>query len=137
MNLPNITNLGTNAFRQSSGITTVEIGSGITDIFGAVFNTSIQSLTINRTTPPAIYLVGNTNYPLSGNYPIYVPCESLNAYKSSWSNYNYLMDRLQPIGECPSGNSFVVRLTLNNKDPYVVECSGSSVINWNTFIFIL
>lgn len=91
----NVTTINSGAFRYSSGLTSVTIGSGITNIKSSAFRdcTAMTSITVNATTPPTLgsYAFDNTN-----DCPIYVPSESVEAYKSAsgWSNY---ASRIQAI----------------------------------------
>lgn len=107
----NVTHIQTAAFATCTGLTNVEFGSGLIVIsdsgFGgctsletlyipynvqvlgdnAFYNcTSLNSITCDRITPPTMMggSFNNTN-----DCPIYVPCESVNEYKSAtnWSNY--------------------------------------------------
>jgi hypothetical protein len=99
--IPNsVTTIGGSAFANCANLETVTIGSGIISIVGGAFavassdNVRIQSLTINATTPPAID--GSTST-FIGNYPIYVPAQSVDAYKSA-QYWSYLWaDRIQAI----------------------------------------
>ena len=95
-----ITEIGYGTFNNCSGLTSIDIPSGVTVIEGYAFAgcTNLQSITVNATVPPSSfgetsnwYAFDNTN-----NCPIYVPSESVNAYKtaSGWSNY---ASRIQPI----------------------------------------
>jgi len=87
-----VTSIGYYAFGWCSGLTSCTIGNGVTSISGAAFNgcTSLSSIIVNATTPPTL---GNNVF--SGSTcPIYVPCESLEAYRNAWSEY---ADRIQPI----------------------------------------
>ena len=91
-----VTSIGQFAFYKCTSLTSLTIGIGIREISYAGFQNcpSLTSITINRTTPPSIYnknVFYNTN-----NCPIYVPAESVDAYKSAggWSN---LSDRIFPI----------------------------------------
>jgi hypothetical protein len=82
-----VTSIGYDAFNGCNSITSCTIGSGVTSIeFGAFFNTNTaMTLTIYATTPPT--LGGHIfNAPNAG---IFVPAESVNAYKSAdvWSAY--------------------------------------------------
>ena len=91
----NVKTIGDEAFGYLSTLQTVEIGSGITNIGRNAFNNSsgLTSITFNATTPPTLWsgAFSNTN-----NCPIYVPYESVNAYKNAtgWSNY---ASRIQSI----------------------------------------
>ena len=99
--IPNsVTTIGTAAFSNCANMESVTIGSGVTFIGSGAFavatssNVKIQSVTINATTPPA--LDGGTAT-FVGNYPIYVPAQSVNAYKTA-QYWNYLWaDRIQAI----------------------------------------
>ena len=87
--IPNsVTIINANAFASCSRLTSVTIGSGVTTIGSTAFSncTSLTSVTINATTPPTLRtnVFSNTN-----NCPIYVPAESVGAYKTAtnWSSY--------------------------------------------------
>lgn len=90
-----VTSIGSYAFSSCSGLTSIEIPSGVTYIGSSAFNycTGLTSITVNATTPPTIgyYIFDNTN-----NCPIYVPTESVEAYKAAtnWSDY---ANRIQAI----------------------------------------
>lgn len=95
--IPNsVTIIGKYCFAGCRNMTTVTIsGSVLTSIEEGAFNgcTGLTSVTINATTPPTIYSGGLTN---TNNCPIYVPAQSVSAYKSAsgWSTY---ADRIQAI----------------------------------------
>lgn len=90
-----VTYISYQAFLYCSGLTSVTIGSGISHISRQAFGTctSLRSITINATTPPSLdeYVFQKTN-----NCPIYVPAQSVDAYKSAsgWSTY---ASRIQAI----------------------------------------
>lgn len=95
--IPNsVTYVGYHSFYGCNGLTSVVIGNGLTHIDGEVFYncTSLTSITINATTPPTLSnanAFGNTN-----NCPIYVPAESVEAYKAA-TNWSTLADRIFAI----------------------------------------
>lgn len=87
-----VTTIGDGAFDVCSGLTSVVIPSGVTSIGELAFHkcSSLIGIIVKATTPPTLAssAFGNTN-----NCPIYVPSESLNAYKtaSGWSAYESRM----------------------------------------------
>lgn len=99
INIPDsVIEIGTQAFAHHKGVNTINIGSGITTIDKYAFNdvgslSTAFTMTITATTPPTWdgRLNNNTEY-----ITIYVPAESVDAYKaaSGWSNY---ADHIKPI----------------------------------------
>ena len=92
----NPTSIGESMFTNCTGLTTLVIPSNISSIGGYAFRdcTGLTSITVESVTPPTlggIYVFNNTN-----NCPIYVPSNSVDAYKaaSGWSNY---ASRIQAI----------------------------------------
>ena len=97
MTIPDsVTSISGSAFLNCSGLTSVTIGSGIASIGGGAFHycKNLSSITIEATTPPT--LGSNAFGATSSNLRIYVPSESVEAYKSAsgWSNY---ASRIQAI----------------------------------------
>lgn len=94
--IPNtVTSIGMLAFYYCSGLTSVNIPSGVTSIGSNAFFACIGpiSLTVNPVVPPTL---GDLVFTATNIYPIYVPAESVEAYKSAegWSQYS---DRIFPI----------------------------------------
>ena len=94
-NIPDsVTSIGDEAIQNCRKLTTCTIGSGITSIgeFAFFDCKSLTSVTVNAVTPPTLgdYAFDSTNNDLV----IYVPCESVEAYKAAWSRY---ASRVQPI----------------------------------------
>ena len=91
-----------NAFWQCQSLTDITIPSSVTLIAVKAFADCIKltSITIKATTPPRLFsnAFDNTN-----NCPIYVPAESVNAYKTAtnWSEY---ASRIQAIGAVIEGD---------------------------------
>lgn len=83
------------AFVNCISLTTLSLPSSLISIGIGVFSgcENLTSITCNRTTPPTI---GTNVFQNTNNCPIYVPAESVNAYKTAtnWSTY---ANRIQAI----------------------------------------
>lgn len=106
INLPNAVSgtLGDSAFKNCSSLTSITIPSGVTLIGNSAFQhcSSLTSVTCLATTPPTLrpFTNNGTNYYYNfddtNNCPIYVPSESVDAYKrkTGWTKY---ASRIQAI----------------------------------------
>ena len=96
IDIPNsVTSIDSYVFYYCRGLKTITIPNSVTSIGSSVFYecTSLTSVTINATTPPTL---GSSAFNNTNNCPIYVPAESVDAYKAAtnWSSY---ADRIQAI----------------------------------------
>lgn len=88
------------AFHGGHGVRDITIPSSVTYIGSQCFaDTYMNGITINAQTPPTL---GDDNvFTNTNNCPIYVPANSVNAYKEAWSDY---ADRIMAINADPMDN---------------------------------
>jgi len=91
-----VTSIGQYAFSNCSGLKSITIPSGVTYIGGLAFSncSGLTSITVEATTPPTFGRFtpfGGTN-----DCPIYVPCESVEAYKTAWRVYESRIQCVNP-----------------------------------------
>ena len=81
-----IESIAGDAFSNCSGLTSVTIPNSVTSIGGYAFAhcTGLASVTMEAETPPTL---GSFALDYTNDCPIYVPCGTLDAYKSAWSGY--------------------------------------------------
>ncbi len=129
-----VTTIGNYAFERCTSVTSCTIGSGVTSIGDAAFSgcTSLTSVTCYATTPPT--LTTQTTYyrtfENTNDCPIYVPCDSVNAYKSDsrWSTY---ASRIEGI-PVPSDYDGIYKGVLSNTQiAVIIRLSGSTLTSGN------
>ena len=131
INIPdNVHYINLNAFADLKNLKTVHIGKGVCHIESGAFTgcEGLISITIEATTPPGLDSeFGNNWFNDTNNCPIYVPCQSLNAYKtaSGWSQY---ADRIFGIPPCAQTKWIATRYPSTTLS---AECDASSAITEN------
>lgn len=93
-----VTRIETFAFNNCVSLMTITIPDDVTYIGSAAFQgcRNLTSVTITATIPPT--LASTSAFNSTNNCPIYVPAESVNAYKAA-SNWVGLASRIQAIPE--------------------------------------
>ena len=113
-----VTSIGIRAFTICTSLTSLTIPDSVTSIGNSAFLncTGLTSITVEATTPPTL---GSNVFAGTNNCPIYVPEESVDAYKAAWRKY---ADRIQnptpPTPPIPP-SSYKARLVLD--DSSIVE----------------
>ena len=118
INIPNsVTTIGSEAFSECESLTSVVLGSGITNLGSAdsregvfAYSDNITSLTCYATNPPTIYEW------FGDNTIIYVPAESVSAYKSA--EYWKMNRTILPIGTTPETDD--IRITPSDNSAVIV-----------------
>lgn len=92
-----ITSVKTSAFGNCAALTSIEFPASVNDIaYDSLFGcTGLTSITVNATTPPKLA----SSFPYV-NATIYVPAESVNAYKTATGDYvgwSIMASQIQPI----------------------------------------
>ena len=88
-----ITSIGQDAFKWTSLSGNIVIPSGVTEIRGDAFGgcSGLTSMVFESPVPATITAPGQFNTPSLGDsaytWPIYVPCESVEAYRTAWPYY--------------------------------------------------
>ena len=92
-----LTSIGFEAFMYTS-LVNVVVPASLTSISGGVFQncTDLESITFLSTTPPT--MTGANAFVNTNDCPIYVPADSVNAYKTANRWFSYA-DRIQAITE--------------------------------------
>lgn len=130
----NVTSISVSAFENCSSLTSVTIPSGVTSIGSYAFYgcSSLTSVTIEAETPPAIGLqiFFNTN-----DCPIYVPSDSVNAYKTAtnWSDY---ADRIKDM-DAPRYRWYPSGTTCIDYDKYqnsIKQVSTDTGVTWQNVV---
>lgn len=90
-----VTSIGSSAFHDEPNLKNVTVGSGVTSIgaYAFSYNNKLLTLTVHAETPPVL---GNSLLDLSPSCQIYVPAQSVEAYKTA-TNWKTWASRIQPI----------------------------------------
>ena len=107
-----LTRLQTSTFVNCGSLTGITIPSGITQLDGGVFYycSGLTEMTFEGLVPPTIYIgssLGSTAY----TFPIYVPCESIDAYLTAFGEF--YAPRIQCIEPPqPTGATAITAITV-------------------------
>ena len=132
-----VTTIGSYVFYCCSSLKSITIGNSVTEIkMGAFLNcSSLSSVYCKPTTPPT--LGGNTVFSdnASGR-KIYVPSESVSAYKSAeyWSEYanSIVADPATEPASIPNNEIWYTSTDGNVVDPHAINVFGASIVS-NTY----
>ena len=123
-----VTTIGGGAFSEDLSLTAITIPSGVTSIGDLAFSgsSSLTSVTVEAITPPTL---GSRAFDdTASNLVIFVPCSSVDSYKSAWTS---LASRIQGIPPCePPTPSFDGKwlATYTGGTTSSAQCDSSSAI---------
>ena len=119
-----VTSIGNGAFQNCSSLTSIDIPSGVTSISSSILRncSGLTAITLTRVTPPTL---NNQAFDNTNNCPIYVPEESVSAYKSAsgWSNYASRIQALPFLGKW--------KATYSGGSVTTADCDSTSAISQN------
>ena len=126
----NGTSVGASALRGCGSIASIDIPSGVTSIGDSAFTncSGLISVTVEATTPPTL---GSYALYFTNDCPVYVPCESIATYKSSWSYYSSRISGCTEQYRTTSGTPYC-----DGYDKYVdvyVEVSYDGGSTWESY----
>ena len=130
--------IGNNAFSNCSSLKNVIVAGSTQSIGDYAFANcyNLDSLVVKCQTPPSIY--SNTFQSVDKNNPVYVPCGSVNSYKSAsyWNNFVTFVDGEFPYAVVLNVENQAMGTTTLKQKP---SCDNSSAIieaiGTNGFIF--
>ena len=138
--IPNsVTTIGNGAFQSCDGLTSVTIGDSVTTIGEYAFSgcSSLTSVYCKATTPPTggSYMFSNN----ASDRKIYVPTESVEAYKSADANWSFFADDIvgydfEDDGEVDIDTTYVIYYTSSDGNivtPYSTNVFGANIVSNN------
>lgn len=119
--------IGNSAFYACYNLTNVTIESGVTSIgdYAFISCSGLTSVTVLAAAPPTL---GDDSFLGASNLTIYVPCESVSAYRTAnkWSDYATQIQGIPPCGQpTPTGPKFT--LTLNDSSTVSAICDDDII----------
>lgn len=129
-----VTDIGYNCFRNCNSLSTITIPSAVTRIGRYCFydDSGMSSMTFESTTPPQLLGYQYSNLSLGSSaytWPIYVPCEAVDTYKTAWPYYAHRI-------ECNPGNNSVLDLVYETSAAnQTISLFNGEAANHNGFFY--
>jgi len=122
-----VTTIGNYAFSGCTGFVNIAIQNNVINIGDYAFRdcTGLTSVTINSQTPPTL---GNNALYNTNNCTIFVPCQSVDVYKSAseWSRYASRIKGIPPCDKPTFEGKY--KLILNDSSVVTAACDSTSAI---------
>ena len=126
-----LTTIGNSAFSSCYGLTNINIPSGVISIGDGAFSNiqNLSSVTINSITPPTI---GDYTFePNSKILTIYVPCQSVQAYREAWpARYAAMIEGIPPC-DAPLVAGKLISKYSDGRKYSINSCGNNSYIGTN------
>ena len=119
-----VTAIGWYAFYNCNGLSSVTIPSTVTSIGADAFYycMGLTAITVNAVVPPS----GSAAFNNTNDCPIYVPCESVDAYKAA-TNWSVYASRIEAIsGTCPFDGKYIAKNKYSDATIASATCSSAA-----------
>ena len=120
-----ITEIGIQAFKSCSSLKTVTLGHNISTIANDAFSkcTSLITITCLGEFPA---LLGSNVFNETNDCPIYIPCNTEDAYQTAWSEYAQRLLEYKPLPYKVNGKTNNVEYG-NVKVPTILTCETATI----------
>lgn len=127
-----VTSIGESAFENCSQLTSITIPANVGSIGNYAFSgcTNLASVTCLSVNPPSfLYYNHEAFYNNANGRKIYVPSESVDAYKTNWNNYADAIEaiRIRTAAEAVKGDYAMADGTFISKDVTLTDTEKSNV----------
>lgn len=127
--------IGDYAFAENTCLTSMTIPSSVTEIGSYVFNgdSALTEMTFNSLVPPTLEDTGTSLGSTAYTFPIYVPCQSIDAYKSAFGTA--YAPRIQCIPTPPAAPTILDFIYSSTTDNQMITLFGGDSQTDDTYFW--